>query len=171
MSKKDSITDYLIRTRPHLSNLFKAFIDVEVQFRDGLKSINKPLEELIRKLEEVAETNDEDQLQQKIVPKTAVYNILDVKEAEWPLLYNCIRMQFFCVDSQEKFDYDKIVLFCIFYCDADPNLKTESLFKLMTFGDHISWMGMKVSVIFSYLTVIACVATSEIIHWAEMIQQ
>lgn len=63
------------------------------------------------------------------------------------------------------YDFDKLVLFCILYCDADLNVKAQMLFYLMASeDDHIYSKGSKVKHIFSYLTVIACVITAEFIH-------
>jgi len=74
-------------------------------------------------------------------------------------------MQFFKEDSQDMYDFDKLVLFCILYCEADQALKASSLFYLMAGEDEvIASKGSKVKHIFSYLTVIACVITAEFIH-------
>ena len=63
------------------------------------------------------------------------------------------------------YDFDKLVLFCILYCDADQNVKAQMLFYLMASEDDlIMSKGSKVKHIFSYLTVIACVITAEFIH-------
>jgi len=63
------------------------------------------------------------------------------------------------------YDFDKLVLFCILYCDADQTFKAETLFYLMTAEDDtIKSKGSKIKHIFSYLTVIACVITAEFIH-------
>ncbi len=63
------------------------------------------------------------------------------------------------------YDFDKLVLFCILYCDADQNIKAQMLFYLMASDDDlIMSKGSKVKHIFSYLTVIACVITAEFIH-------
>ena len=73
-------------------------------------------------------------------------------------------MQFFKEDSGDMYDFDKLALFCILYCDADEGVKAETLFYLMASDDQISSKASKVRHIFSYLTVIACVITAEFIH-------
>ena len=63
------------------------------------------------------------------------------------------------------YDFDKLVLFCILYCEADLSVKAQMLFYLMASEDDlIMSKGSKVKHIFSYLTVIACVITAEFIH-------
>ena len=75
-------------------------------------------------------------------------------------------MQFFKEDSQDMYDFDKLALFCILYCEADLQQKGELLFFLMSNQDEnvITNKSSKVKHIFSYLTVIACVITAEFIH-------
>ena len=99
------------------------------------------------------------------MPRDAVERIFDIDEDEAPVLHSCLRMQFFKEDSQDMYDFDKLVLFCILYCDADQNVKAQMLFYLMASEDDlIMSKGSKVKHIFSYLTVIACVITAEFIH-------
>ena len=64
------------------------------------------------------------------------------------------------------YDFDKLALFCILYCEADLQQKGELLFFLMSNQDEnvITNKSSKVKHIFSYLTVIACVITAEFIH-------
>ena len=81
------------------------------------------------------------------------------------VLSSCLRMQFFKEDSQDMYDFDKLALFCILYCEADQLEKGELLFYLMASEDSvITNKSSKVKHIFSYLTVIACVITAEFIH-------
>ena len=100
------------------------------------------------------------------MPRDAVERVFDIDEDEAPVLHSCLRMQFFKEDSQDMYDFDKLVLFCILYCEADLSIKAQILFYLMADAedDVIMSKGSKVKHIFSYLTVIACVITAEFIH-------
>ena len=40
-------------------------------------------------------------------------------------------MKFFTEDSQDMYDFDKLALFCILYCDEDQDKKVNLLYQLM----------------------------------------
>lgn len=75
-------------------------------------------------------------------------------------------MEFFKEEGQDWYDFDKLVLFCILYCEADLQIKANCLFYLLSEPetDTIHPKGPRVKRILAYLTIITCVITAEILR-------
>ena len=50
-TQSNSMSEYIINSRPHLPNVLNMFNSIEKEFREGLKTLNKPLEDLMHELE------------------------------------------------------------------------------------------------------------------------
>ena len=122
-SQANNPYDYLISTRPNLPRVLSMFCEIETHFRLGLKKLNLSLEDLVGELDKECIQYEADDILCKFIPREAVNRIFDICESEAPVLYQCLRMQFFKEDSQDMYDFNKLVLFLILYCEAEMSTK------------------------------------------------
>ena len=135
-----------IRTKPELVRVLKWFDELEDTFRESFNQVESNLETIVEHLraqaeEEVVELGQGGEIISKVVNRDAVSHILQLDESDGP---NTVRevledTDFFQVkqknqESFQQYDFTKVILFCLLFCNAQPYHKINFLFYLMCDG-------------------------------------
>ena len=107
----------------------------------------------------------------KVVEKHAVADILQFGSHSSDTMQNVLeRIEFFKVESQnggnhvEQYDFNKIILFCLLFCDETVSNKIECLFYLLCDEKElISNKSDMVKTVIAMLTIISCMIPAEMI--------
>ena len=79
------------------------------------------------------------------------------------------KIEFFKVESQgteqaEQYDFNKLILFCLLFCEESPSNKITCLFYLMCDDNNlITSKNGQVKTIIAMLTIISCMIPAEMI--------
>lgn len=72
-------------------------------------------------------------------------------------------------DDSQQFDFNKLILFCLLFCEENPKDKVTSLFYLMCDeNEMISHRNGQVKTIVAMLTIISCMIPAEMIKIAKL---
>ena len=133
-----------IRSKPGLVRVLQWFDQIEDKFRDSLREIRRPLDEIIGVLEsecteEVIELSRGHEVTAKVIDKDAVADVLQFNDSRMgadntSFMQRVIEtIEFFRVetnqtDGADKFDFNKLMLFCLLFSEESRSVKIECLF-------------------------------------------
>lgn len=172
--------DY-IKSKPGLVRVLRWFEDIEDQFRDSMKEVETSLESIISVLddqcdEEIIELSKGKEIVAKVVHKRAVADILRFGRHQNSTMQQVLeKIEFFKVESQEseqsdQYDFNKLILFCLLFCDESYSNKITCLFYLMCDEDNlITSKNGQVKTIIAILTIISCMIPAEMIKIVSLV--
>ena len=167
-----------IEKKPNLIKVLKWFDEIEDQTKQSMIEISEPLENIIQKLDEhsdeaTIEVTNGHEMVTKVVEKTALDEILKFDEIENKTMQTVIESyEFFKVQSNDgdseiqQYDFNKIILFLLLFCDETPANKVTCLFYLMCDDQNIiTSRNEQVRTMIAMLTIICCMVPAEIIKF------
>jgi len=62
------------------------------------------------------------------------------------------------------YDYEKLMVFCVLYCNADSQVKCEYLFDIMSDKKLLLSSSIKTETVLIYITIISCIINAEFLR-------
>ena len=164
-----------IRSRPGLYRVLKWFDEVDESFRSCMNDVPVDLKTIIAELddycdEEFIELNKGHEISTKVVERSAVTDILQLGQHRVNTMQRVLEnIDFFKVESAsndqaaDQYDFNKLILFCLLFCDEQAPNKVQCLWHLMSEDGQISSRSEKTRTVIAMLTIISCMIPCEII--------